>query len=83
MKNIIEDLYFGEIPASTMHEINNELLNKSEKIEKALLEILDDDEKRIINTYIDCQARLNAEIALDGFKKGFNIAFQFARSLSD
>ena len=77
MRNVLEDLYFGEVkPNSFYFKSNQNILECERKVdgnEKVLLERLEADDKKLFLEYLDAQGELEANYAVENFIDGFKL----------
>ena len=76
MENILDDLFRGNIVPTEQQKFNKELTGLLTSGEKKLTELLNDRGKEILEAFIDNQAEVNEETALENFKIGFKLGMR-------
>lgn len=74
MKNLIEELYFGNLDPSTCYNKKTDGVTKIiDECEQKLEVILSEKEKHILNEYSDAQSQLLGNTSVENFTKGFRM----------
>ncbi|MCL2053597.1 MAG: hypothetical protein FWG90_04025 [Oscillospiraceae bacterium] len=80
MKNILEDLYFGEIQPNVMalSERQEIKADVTEENQKALIKMLSGEEKELLIDIISSHEEMKSEIAVMNFTYGFKLGVRLA-----
>jgi len=77
MNNTLDDLFLGNLSPTDQQKFNKELMGKLCRSESELIELLNDKEKELFDSFVKTQLELNAETALENFKHGFKLGCCF------
>ena len=81
MRNIIEELYYGNIDPQARNTKRNKVVSKQMKVlsdaEAYLIEALTDKNKQLFIDYTNAWSIVNAESNLDSFIIGFRLGAKF------
>ena len=77
MRNVLEDLYFGEVGANTFGKNENPRLKKAVQIvdetEALLMQLLEGKENEFFRKYANAQGEVNGSSAVENFIAGFKL----------